>query len=183
MCVLGVTSITIRPSFLGNRVGCLIYLLRRPLAQVLARPDILCSRRFATGAPPQTPIGHALSDRAFLALTRQPNIFITPLRGDLSFIRTPDSWSPHPLHHPCVIALRGSIWDRVGYPSGWATFQGRPWRAVHRGGVTLKPPRPTGNGVPHPPSRPGGTREARTNLPDPEVNLRRPLDYTSHNPL
>ena len=138
----------------------------------------LCNRR----SPANSDRTRSL-DRAFLALTRHLNIFITPLRGDLSFIRTPDSWSPHPLHHPCVLALRGSIWDRVGYPSGWATFQGRPWRAVHRGGVTFKPPRLTGNGVPHPPSRPGGTREARTNLPDPEVNLRRPSDYTSHNPL
>ena len=130
----------------------------------------LCNRR----SPANSDRTRSL-DRAFLALTRQPNILITPLRGDpfLSFgLQTPGALIPYTT--PACLHFGVLTGDRVGYPSGWATFQGRPWRAVHRGGVTLKPQRLTGNGVPHPPSRPGGTREARTNLPDPEVNLRRP---------
>ena len=59
-----------------------------------------------------------------LALTRHTNILITPLRGDPHLIRTPDYRCPHPLHHPCVLALRGSLFGRVGYPRGWVTFPG-----------------------------------------------------------
>ena len=110
-----------------------------------------------------------------LALTRHPNILITPLRGDLHIIRTPDYWSPHPIHHPCVLALWGSLfWDRVGYPRGWVTFPGSSLTGRPSWLGNLDNQRPTRTCVPHPAL--GGTREAGTNLPDPEVNLPRSLD-------